>query len=396
MMFWEAVVLVVCIALFRPGSRIVEATMLGQMKSLLPNARRKAATAPDQKTDDEALGALAEEKTSILHDVLHSGKNARFVVEALPQLASGEPLDDKKLLLEHGVSLLQSLPLNSGLSAKVSDGFIQMLYNDLPHPSTTTAGPTTKYRRHDGGGNNIWNPEMGKAGTPYARNVPPMKPKGRNLPDPELVWEHLLKRPQGTFKEHPSGLNRLFFSFATIVIHECFQTNRKDQWINNTSSYVDLSTLYGNNEEEQLRVRTYTNGTIWPDSIASDRIMLMPPGVVALLVLFSRNHNKIAKDLITVNEEGKYKDWETLNEKDQKWYVAAKPLSGPGNSTNINQARQRHLPARTQHQRRLLRICGSEGLCSSHSQHAASRFDLVTRPGQRDQEHGSAARARHW
>ena len=86
------------------------------------------------------------------------------------------------------MALLQSLPLNSGLSAKVSDGFIQMLYNHLPHPSTTLAGPTVKYRRHDGGGSNIWNPYMGKAGSPYARNVPAMRPKGRNLPDPELVW----------------------------------------------------------------------------------------------------------------------------------------------------------------------------------------------------------------
>lgn len=146
-----------------------------------------------------------------------------------------------------------------------------------------------------------------------------MKPKGRNLPDVELVWEQLLKRPDNDFREHPSGLNRLFFSFATIVIHECFQTNRANQWINNTSSYVDLSTLYGNNEEEQPRVRTYNNGLIYPDSIASDRIMLMPPGVVALLIMFSRNHNVIAKDLFTVNEEGKYKDWDTLSEEKQKW-----------------------------------------------------------------------------
>lgn len=83
-----------------------------------------------------------------------------------------------ELLLEHGVEMLQGLPPNSGLGAKVSDGFISMLWNDLPHPSSTHAGPTTRYRRHDGGGNNPHNTEMGKAGSPYARNVPPMKPKG--------------------------------------------------------------------------------------------------------------------------------------------------------------------------------------------------------------------------
>lgn len=160
---------------------------------------------------------------------------------------------------------------------------------------------------------------MGAAFTPYARNVPPMKPKGPNLPDPELVFEQLLKRPDGHFKEHPSGLNRLFFSFATIVIHECFQTNRKNQWINETSSYVDLSTLYGNTDEHGAGIRTWHNGLIHPDSIASERIMLMPPGVVALLIMFSRNHNTISKDLLSINEEGKYRPWDSLSEEEKKW-----------------------------------------------------------------------------
>ena len=126
-------------------------------------------------------------------------------------------------------------------------------------------GPTAKYRQHDGSGNNPSKPEMGKAGSPYARNVPSAKPKGPNLPDPELVYDQLLKR-KGDFRPHPSGLNRLFFSFATVVIHECFQTSRTDSWINETSSYVDLSTIYGNTGKEQKRVRTYQNGTIYPDS----------------------------------------------------------------------------------------------------------------------------------
>jgi hypothetical protein len=181
------------------------------------------------------------------------------------------------------------------------------------------AGPTARYRKHDGSGNNPWIPEMGKAGSPYSRSVPPTKPKGPNLPDPELVFEHLLKRKEGTFRKHPSGLNRLFFSFATVVIHECFQTSRKDHWINETSSYVDLSTLYGNTGEEQKRVRTYEDGLIYPDSIASDRIMMMPPGVIAVLLMFSRNHNHIAESLLAVNEDGKYKPWNTLNEKEKAW-----------------------------------------------------------------------------
>ena len=245
-------------------------------------------------------------------------KNAKTVATAITTLASGEPMDDKELLLENGVSMLQSLPLTSGLSETVSNNFISMLWHDLPHPPPTLAGPQARYRKADGSGNNPWVPEMGRAGAPYSRSVPPVKTHGGNLPDPELVYDQLLKR-KGAFREHPSGLNRLFFSFATVVIHECFQTSRSNPWINETSGYVDLSTLYGNKAAEQERVRTYHNGTIFPDSIASERIMMMPPGVVAVLLMFSRNHNHIAENLLSVNEDGKYKSWDKLDEKQKKW-----------------------------------------------------------------------------
>ncbi|CAG8979225.1 hypothetical protein HYALB_00011282 [Hymenoscyphus albidus] len=293
--------------------------MPGQLKSFLGTMRRKPASAPDGKHDEQAAATPTVEKTSVVHDLTHLDfKNAKTVTEAITTIASGEPMDDKELLLEHGVAMLQSLPANSGLGATVADNFIAMLWNDLPHPPPTTSGPTAKYRHHDGSFNNPWVPEMGKAGSPYSRSVPPSKPKGPNLPDPELVFDQLLKR-KGAFRPHPSGLNRLFFSFATVVIHECFQTSRTDPWVNETSSYVDLSTLYGNTEKEQQRVRTYKNGEIYPDTIASERIMMMPPGVVAVSLLFSRNHNHIAENLLSVNESGKYKPWDRLNPEEQAW-----------------------------------------------------------------------------
>jgi len=296
--------------------------MPAQLKDLIQFIRRRPGKAADGRPESLSVaagGAPHNEKTSILHDVAHLGlHNTETIAQAVTTLVSGEPIDDKKGLLEHGVSMLQGFPPNSGLSQTISDGFISMLWSDLPHPALTMAGPASRYRRHDGGGNNPWDPEMGKAGSPYARNVPPMKPKGPNLPDVESVYEALLKR-QGPFRKHPSGLNRLFFSFATIVIHECFQTSWTDPFINETSSYVDLSTLYGNTAKEQKRVRTYQNGTIFPDSVASERIMMMPPGVIAVLLLFSRNHNHIAESLLSVNEDGKYKPWEKLDEEGRKW-----------------------------------------------------------------------------
>lgn len=131
-----------------------------------------------------------------------------------------------------------------------------------------------------------------------------------------------------------------------MVIHECFQTSRENPWINETSSYVDLSTLYGNTGEQQERVRTYENGLIWPDSIASERIMMMPPGVVAVLLMFSRNHNHIAESLLSVNEDGKYKPWDQLNEKDKKWSVLT-ILHNQSIAHLVCQARRRYLPDHT-------------------------------------------------
>lgn len=287
-------------------------------KSLLGSIRRKPSSAPDGKSDAEAAPPITAKKTSVVKDVFSlNPTHAATVAQAITTLASGEPMDDKELLLENGVRMLQTLPSDSGLSKKISDDFVAMLWNDLPHPPPTLAGPTVRYRRHDGGGNSPWDPEMGKAGTPYSRSVPPLKNQGPNLPDPELVFDQLLKRT-GPFRPHPSGLNRLFFSFATIVIHECFQTSRENPWINETSSYADLSTLYGNDAKEQERVRTYKNGTIYPDSIASHRIMMMPPGVVAVLLMFSRNHNHVAENLLTINADGKYKPWAKLSVEEQK------------------------------------------------------------------------------
>jgi hypothetical protein len=49
--------------------------------------------------------------------------------------------------------------------------------------------------------------------------------------------------------------------------------------------------------------------------------MMMPPGVVAVLLMFSRNHNHVAESLLSVNEAGKYKPWNTLTEEEKKWYA---------------------------------------------------------------------------
>jgi len=99
---------------------------MSQIKKIIGTIKRKPATALDGKTDYEAKGLFEEpeKETSILHDLPKLGKDALPLAHGLKDLAKGEPLNDRDLLLEHGVSTLQRLPANSGLSHAISDGFI--------------------------------------------------------------------------------------------------------------------------------------------------------------------------------------------------------------------------------------------------------------------------------
>ena len=71
-----------------------------------------------------------------------------------------------------------------------------------------------------------------------------------------------------------------------------FRTSHENVNIHETSSYVDLAPLYGNDEKRLNKIRRHDGrGLIFPDTFAEDRLMLLPPAVCVLLVLFSRNHN---------------------------------------------------------------------------------------------------------
>jgi linoleate 10R-lipoxygenase len=71
-----------------------------------------------------------------------------------------------------------------------------------------------------------------------------------------------------------------------------FRTSHENVNINETSSYLDLGPLYGNNQETLNKIRVHDGrGLMLPDTFAEDRLMLLPPAVCVLLVLFNRNHN---------------------------------------------------------------------------------------------------------
>ena len=52
------------------------------------------------------------------------------------------------------------------------------------------------------------------------------------------------------------GISSLFFAFADLIIHSIFNTNARDPTINDNSSYLDLSPLYGSSEAQVDAVRS--------------------------------------------------------------------------------------------------------------------------------------------
>jgi hypothetical protein len=89
-----------------------------------------------------------------------------------------------------------------------------------------------------------------------------------------------------------------FFSTQICAPHLCqpqlslLRINEKKADCNETSPYLDLSPLYGVNEAEMDLVREKDGrGMLSPDCFYEDRVLLLPPVVSALLILWNRNHN---------------------------------------------------------------------------------------------------------
>ncbi|KAK9899347.1 heme peroxidase [Cystobasidium minutum MCA 4210] len=246
------------------------------------------------------------------HDVIHQVWNGKALKDAMVALqailSAGSPTDDRELLMEHLVSRLAQMDPEVQLREKITDVFIKGLWEDLPHPVTSLIGDEYRFRQADGSHNNMFEPSLGAAGRPYARSVPPLHPKMPNPPDAELVFNCLLKRDK--FVPHPSGISSMLFANAVIIVHSIFRTKYDDPMVNDASGYLDLSPLYGNNLKEQMTVRGTDKylGLLHPDTVAESRLFLMPPQVVAYLVLFNRNHNYIADMLFKINEKGKFRD----------------------------------------------------------------------------------------
>jgi linoleate 10R-lipoxygenase len=154
----------------------------------------------------------------------------------------------------------------------MNDKVIGTLYNTVPHPPASYLGPAHCFRQADGAGNNLENPDLGRAGTPYARSVQAKGGLPRTaLPDAGLIYDTLLKKKGvralsiyvirnpylGCLKHqnHSGGMSSMIFAFASLVTHSLFRTNPRDININDTSSYLDLSPLYGDSMYFRLMYR---------------------------------------------------------------------------------------------------------------------------------------------
>lgn len=85
-----------------------------------------------------------------------------------------------------------------------------------------------------------------------------------------------------------------------------FRSSHDDPNISLTSSYLDLSPLYGSCQDEQDKVRTKVDGKLKPDTFSEPRILGFPPGVSGLLIAFNRFHNYVVGELAAINESGRF------------------------------------------------------------------------------------------
>ncbi|KAJ8071100.1 hypothetical protein OCU04_001441 [Sclerotinia nivalis] len=218
--------------------------------------------------------------------------------------------NDNTLLLEKTVQLLSSQAESSGIGKSLTASFVNTLWDALPHPPTRSLDKKYMYRDADGGNNNIRMPELGRAGTAYAKNVNAVRMKKKNLPDPGELFDGLMRRGgidgEEAFKGSPTGISSQLFYLATIIIHDLFLTDHDDMTKSKTSSYLDLSPLYGCNQEEQNAVRTFEDGKLKPDCFSSKRILGFPPGVGVFLIMFNRFHNYVVGMLAQINDNGRF------------------------------------------------------------------------------------------
>ncbi|KAF2141317.1 uncharacterized protein K452DRAFT_272071 [Aplosporella prunicola CBS 121167] len=240
-----------------------------------------------------------------LADLSHMGiSDFKTLEQAARTKLTGEVTNDKTYFMEHLIQTAAKLPQNHKLSKKLTDTFLTQLWTDLQHPPLSYLGDQFKYRQADGSYNSLKHPMLGAANTPYARTVAPKAPQAAALPDPGVIFDSIMARK--VHKKHPNQISSMLFYLASIIIHDLFRTDHENFSNSKTSSYLDLSPLYGSNADEQKAMRTFKDGKLKPDCFSETRLLMFPPGVGVLLIMFNRFHNYVVEELALINEGGRF------------------------------------------------------------------------------------------
>ena len=152
------------------------------------------------------------------------------------------------------IGILTSLPSTSNTRTQLTNKLIDTLWGNLQHPPLSYVGgdvnyevvnsnePTARddaktydsiefkapdsdvtlhlsqprdgiyqYRMPDGSFNNILEPNLGRAGAPYAKSVRTVKRLAGVKPDPGLLFDLLMARGDDdkSFKENPAGISSM-------------------------------------------------------------------------------------------------------------------------------------------------------------------------------------------
>ncbi|OGM41008.1 fatty acid oxygenase [Aspergillus bombycis] len=268
------------------------AQVLHASQSPLPNQTG------DGATFEQHHGSLMKDIQSLDYEGFTTAK------ELVRTKLKGELVNDKTMLMENIIKLVSGLPGNSKTRAELTNKFLNELWDSLPHPPLSFVGPEYSYRSADGSNNNPTLPWLGAANTPYARSIAPLTIQPGGLPDAGLVFDCLFAREK--FTPHPNKVSSLFFDWASLIIHDIFQTDPRNPHMNKTSGYLDLSILYGDVQEEQDLVRTHKDGKLKPDSFSEPRLQAFPPACCVMLVMLNRFHNHVVEQLAEINENGRF------------------------------------------------------------------------------------------
>lgn len=301
-----------------PLPKAAEPSELTKLRNTLGQPFKKmasvigAAAAPIPDTGDgskitpEDDPAVLKKIADGLGDLSYLGvDNVKTLLEIQKDKMLGGYTDDKTYLMEGLIRTAAALPDGSKIRDKLTDSFVTQLWNDLEHPPQSYLGSKYQYRSADGSNNSLIHPQLGAAGTPYARTVKPSMMQTPARPDAGVVFDSVMTRKHAEL--HPNRISSMLFYIASIIIHDCFRTEHSEDYANSlTSSYLDLSPLYGSNQKEQDQMRTHKDGKIKPDCFSERRLLFFPPGVGAILIMFNRFHNHAVENLATINELGRF------------------------------------------------------------------------------------------